>query len=265
MGLFSKDTNETCPICGKPTKGIFNFKISDGSKICKDCFLLASIDAPLLLHQSLDDVKDRISYRQSALALLDQFNASRELRLGNGYLRDDPTMHKWYYIPSSSAKPQSVYDYSEVVDYELTEDGDQITKGGVGAAVAGGFLFGGVGAIVGSNVGKKKTRNIVSSMQLRVSLNNKYDSQVVIDFVPPHSTIKSDSREYKKYKQQAADAVSFFDNICSRADISHPAPATTVQTPLSGADEIAKYKKLLDDGIITPEEFEKKKSDLLGL
>ena len=265
MGLFSKDTNDTCPICGKPTKGIFNFKINDGRKICKDCFLLASIDAPLLLHQSVEDVKERISYRQSALALLDQFNASRKLRCGSGYLCDDSAMQKWYYIPSPSSKPQSVYDYSEIVDYELTEDGNQITKGGVGAAVAGGFLFGGVGAVVGSNVGKKKTRNIVSSMQLRVSLNNKYDSQVVIDFVPPHSTVKSDSREYTKYKHQAADAVSFFDNICSRADINHPAPATTIQTQLSGADEIAKYKKLLDDGIITAEEFEKKKTDLLGL
>lgn len=34
---------------------------------------------------------------------------------------------------------------------------------------------------------------------------------------------------------------------------------------LSPADEIKKYKELLDDGIITQEEFEKKKKQLLGL
>lgn len=33
----------------------------------------------------------------------------------------------------------------------------------------------------------------------------------------------------------------------------------------SSADEIRKFKALLDDGIITPEEFEKKKSELLSL
>jgi len=34
---------------------------------------------------------------------------------------------------------------------------------------------------------------------------------------------------------------------------------------LSPADEIRKYKELLDDGLITQEEFEKKKKQLLGL
>lgn len=38
----------------------------------------------------------------------------------------------------------------------------------------------------------------------------------------------------------------------------------TPQQPLSNADEIAKYKSLLDSGIITEEEFEAKKSELLN-
>lgn len=39
---------------------------------------------------------------------------------------------------------------------------------------------------------------------------------------------------------------------------------TQVQ-PISSADEIAKFKKLLDDGVITQEEFDAKKKQLLGL
>lgn len=34
---------------------------------------------------------------------------------------------------------------------------------------------------------------------------------------------------------------------------------------ISGADEIRKYKELLDDGIISEEEFDKKKKELLGV
>ena len=34
---------------------------------------------------------------------------------------------------------------------------------------------------------------------------------------------------------------------------------------LSAADEIAKFKKLLDDGVLTQEEFDKKKAELLGV
>ena len=34
---------------------------------------------------------------------------------------------------------------------------------------------------------------------------------------------------------------------------------------LSGADEIRKYKQLMDEGIITEEQYEKKKLEILGL
>ena len=37
-----------------------------------------------------------------------------------------------------------------------------------------------------------------------------------------------------------------------------------VVTPLSAADELKKYKDLLDAGVITQEEFDKKKKQLLN-
>ncbi len=36
-------------------------------------------------------------------------------------------------------------------------------------------------------------------------------------------------------------------------------------TSVSGADEIKKYKELLDEGVITEEEFNKKKKEILGI
>ena len=38
----------------------------------------------------------------------------------------------------------------------------------------------------------------------------------------------------------------------------------TQTSNISGADEIMKYKKLLDDGIITQEEFDAKKTQILN-
>lgn len=47
---------------------------------------------------------------------------------------------------------------------------------------------------------------------------------------------------------------------------SHESATTITQTiPLSNADELKKYKELLDMGIITQEEFDAKKKQLLGL
>jgi len=44
-----------------------------------------------------------------------------------------------------------------------------------------------------------------------------------------------------------------------------PAPVIKQEIPLSNADEIKKYKELLDSGIISQEEFDAKKKQLLGI
>jgi hypothetical protein len=41
--------------------------------------------------------------------------------------------------------------------------------------------------------------------------------------------------------------------------------ATNINIQANEFDKIKKYKELLDSGIITPEEFERKKSQILGL
>ena len=50
------------------------------------------------------------------------------------------------------------------------------------------------------------------------------------------------------------------ENTNQKIDISSAAPVAS-----SNADEIKKYKELLDAGIITQEEFDAKKKQLLGL
>lgn len=58
-----------------------------------------------------------------------------------------------------------------IFGFDLVEDGEQITKGGLGAAVAGGIvgslapkLIGrSTGAIVGASIGKRKTTNSCTS------------------------------------------------------------------------------------------------------
>ncbi|MCH5297029.1 MAG: SHOCT domain-containing protein [Ruminococcus sp.] len=47
--------------------------------------------------------------------------------------------------------------------------------------------------------------------------------------------------------------------------ISEVQTNTVMHTGVSGADEIAKYKALLDQGVITQEEFDNKKRQILNL
>ena len=84
------------------------------------------------------------------------------------------------------------------------------------------------------------------------------------------------------YKKTAATSKEVFDEIQKRFDAykahqldhlfeSKPQPnasslkVSSESSSSSAADEIRKYKQLLDEGIITQEEFEQKKKQLLGL
>ncbi|MCL2765606.1 MAG: SHOCT domain-containing protein [Treponema sp.] len=56
----------------------------------------------------------------------------------------------------------------------------------------------------------------------------------------------------------ASNAVSAFN----KAKMAQPKPQ---HSQVSEADELIKFKKLLDDGVLTQEEFDKKKAQILGL
>lgn len=47
-------------------------------------------------------------------------------------------------------------------------------------------------------------------------------------------------------------------------DIAETSDVSSI-SPVSPTDEIRKYKELLDDGIITQDDFDKKKKQLLGI
>ncbi len=54
------------------------------------------------------------------------------------------------------------YNFSDLIDFELLgDDGESISKGGLGRVLVGGALFGGIGAIVGGVTGSRKNKKCV--------------------------------------------------------------------------------------------------------
>lgn len=68
----------------------------------------------------------------------------------------------------------------------------------------------------------------------------------------------------KKDLQLAGEINKFLQNKLSELKTSSNGNVTNVIN-LSNADELKKFKTLLDEGIITQEEFDKKKKELLGI
>lgn len=239
-----------CVNCGKDL-GVFSGKvnISDGT-ICTSCLSTAGIgqlESPATY--STNDVKALIVSRTP---LMQAFSPTKKI---GSYLQIDDT-HKAFKAGGS------IFEFSNLLNFELLEDGETITKGGLGRAVAGGLMFGGVGAIVGGVTGGKKSKGVCNSMRLKITLRNCHCSMVYIPFIMTET--KTKSFVYKAAQSSAQECLSALQ-IISDSYQSELGEQTANQSGVSAADEIVKFKQLLDAGVITQEEFDTKKQQLLGL
>jgi len=262
MGLFSSP--KYCPVCGNQVKGHFNLKIKDNATLCQNCSnQVFFMDPSMRPFQSAEDIKEFFSYRNKNKEIFQTFRTTREIAASGLVFRVDENQHLWYCCIKNADNPP-IFSYNEVIDYELLENGETLTQGGIGRALAGGVLFGGVGAIVGGVTGGKKSQTIVTSLTIRISLNNTYNKQVTINFLQPGIKYKSNSITYNTCKNNANNVISLLDSMCHQLT-ANSEPQKASPAVLSPADEILKYKNLLDSGIITQEEFDKKKQQLLNL
>ena len=158
------------------------------------------------------------------------------------------------------------YRYSDIVCFELIENGESVVSGGLGRALVGGALFGGVGAVVGGVTGGKKSASICKNMQIKVTVNNINNPVVYIMFYTDSADpwgLRKDDKKYVRLFASAQECLSIFQLICESK--KNTTNKSLVGNYVSGADEILKFMELLDKGIITQDEFEHKKRQLLEL
>ena len=118
------------------------------------------------------------------------------------------------------------------------------------------MLFGDVGGFVGAVTGKK-TKKVCTSLKIKITLNDVVTPSKYIILI--NTATNKSSIVYQKSEKQAQEIMSLFQIMCNRKKSGQQ----TQQC--SSADEIKKYKELLDEGAITKEEFDAKKKQLLGL
>lgn len=173
------------------------------------------------------------------------------------YIEADMNNRLWRVSKVSRA----VFKFEDIINFEYIENGNSVTEGGLGSAVVGGVLFGGVGAVVGSNIGKKKTTQEINQMDVKIVTRDEFIPQTYINLLT-FGPVKSDSMSYNDLFNEAQRILSLLERIVDTCK-KQPVNSATVST--SVADEIAKLKSLLDLGAITDEEFSAGKKKLLGI
>lgn len=235
----------TCPVCGGKLGRLNREKSADGL-ICATCsnFFYSKLGfrAAKQPTAALADYWATLESRRKAFKETDSIYDGDAL-----FVSIDKANRLFYFGHRGGDKgPRMIYSFDEVAGYESDVPDDLTvteTKGGIGRAVIGAAVAGPVGAIVGAATAKTETRK------------GRSKENVSIRFVIPLGESSLPTTVYP-------GGMTAFLKGCkaSQEKLQAAAPAAS-----SAADELMKFKQLLDMGAITEAEYNAKKVQLLGL
>jgi len=194
------------------------------------------------------------------------FQITKDVQIGDSHLLADDTNKEiaicWMSRVGINGKERNVkfIAYTDILEFELNEDGSSVAKGKGLATAVGGIAFGPVGALIGAST-KKKTQNMCSYMAIRILINDLQNPTFELKLID----IATDKNNiiYKTLHDQALQAIgvlTYIENINKYSTES----LVGIQ-PTSMADELREIKALLDEGILTQDEFDLKKRQILGV
>lgn len=246
--------------------GLFekSVELNDGKFVCSNCWKKVygdtspkKIDHPdsttflemLQLEESKDD-----GTANPAVFVADEKSGSVEI----------DSFHKLVSVNELVTK-KTIIPISDIIKFEIDEEGETVTTHhGIRRAIVGGALTGGAGAIVGAVTGKKRSKPTVD--WLRINIYTANNGMLTVNFIDKKGTKKS-SIFYKMAKQSCAVAES---QINKALEIWNDYQKELSATPNDSSDEsvpdqLRELKQLVDDGIITQDDFDAKKKQLLNL
>lgn len=162
-------------------------------------------------------------------------------------------------------KPKYLLRFDNIISFSIIQDNKEVLKNnGVKRALAGGILFGPTAAIVGAITGSEKSISYVSNLWIKIDLDGKDTERnfVNIPLIVARKT-PTNSDKYKSIATSVERILEFLSEITESDD-----EETIEETETDNGDvfeKIKKYKDLLDQGILTQDEFDKKKKEILEL
>lgn len=238
----------TCPICGFQTTDTLKFKsfTKDMQQVCKFCFKEWNKEIQKKVKKlTVDELKQEIA-NATDLKPLD-FKPTYEIE---EFVQFDDR-HKLWKVSQSLAAPgnHTLWDVLTIATGPFPYEGTskpEIYENGRPIAI--------------SNIGKKK----VNKLSIKVGVHTQKESLTVEIPITMKDKVKTTSSRYEYYIEIAQMIMEAFEShVNKQKEESEVKQQTIVVNSTSTADELLKYKQLLDAGLITIEEFEQQKRTLL--
>lgn len=202
----------------------------------------------LLLKKSKTKKKaeaDDIALKRAAA--LNAINFHPTFKFNN--LQVDENSKQWNTVYMDTA-----YSLDNIEDCTIVEDGVAYkSNNGVMRAVIGGALFGNAGAVVGAVTGA--TSEYVQSLEVWIYTKTGFHHDYPLKITVSNKKIQKGSSDYAVAKKDAERIINAMTYNKLKV-VGSEASAT--------ADDLIKYKQLLESGVITQAEFDDVKSKLIS-
>ncbi len=302
MGLFSK--KPPCPVCGGKISWLLPSKI-EGEYICDTCHNKIDMDTEKSMHLTMQDFKEYLLFYDQNKLLKDQFVISEQIDFGLWDTKiifdyenklfcmsknPDKTVFESSQLKSVSIKEDStpLFDisaegikrYTSTVPERAMALAPQITQYIMNRQLAR--------TIDKLDDGKQNNTTHMQfidipepfrAFNVELHFNHPYWTVIKCDMDGPrfsndHPDVNDYIRSYQRSYAEIEKLVNAFKTVAffnaTEQYISLGAGGvqtvnTTNTPPVDAIEEIKKYKALMEDGIITSEEFNLKKKLLMGL
>ena len=170
------------------------------------------------------------------------------------------------FIYQKGKKYSKTYNFSDLINYEVYENGKSQVQGRAGSALIGGAFFGLGGAIVGGS----RSRSInekCNQLKLILRVNDFNCPEIVIIYVN-NVDVDKNSSIYKNMKSNLQSVCSMLEYMLNEHTLEQSSAVKQEEkNPVntSSKEQLKELKEMLDDGLITQEDYEQKKKQILGL
>lgn len=267
MGLFTNN-KKACPICGEGTPRLLATQIADNTPLCSDCAAKISMVNTKVSQLSVEALKEHLAKREeNAKYLEDTFRPNKKIPIGWTKLNVDEG-NKMFTIPLNicgDTKNPPVFKFEELIGYELFEDEyviERFNRGDMAplyTPIAYTPMF-----RANYNDKDETPQNISRSFRLKLYLSNPCWDMVESSGGTASGSELNFQRDYNKHLSELRMVTTAIAAIIGVGVVSEI--GNTEHSNVNNiADDLKKFKELLDGGIITQEEFNAKKKQLLDI
>ena len=302
MGLFSK--KDPCAICGGKVKALFPYKIG-GQLICNDCHGVTDLPDDAEKQMTIDDFREYMTFREENAQLKNQFEVTKKIDFGwfdtkfmfdfkNRLLCMDKNLNKTIF------EGKQIRSFIIREDFSPLFEGDANGLRRYTSAVPSNAM-----ALapqinhyrMQQEMERERARrdgNDDSSYRpsmyfdipepfkqfvIEIQFEHPYWNNFQADMTGPtfnneYPDLDDYLRSYKESATVMEDLAKALmklafpgapEQLVNNASDGTPYAAGTASAPVDAAREIQRYKALMDQGILTEEEFNAKKRQLLGI